>query len=343
MSILRSSLTLPNDAAATPAAEMPLRTIRAALRGATSTLGRAAALELVAASNHPSKHRDLQQVLEDETASPKLRYLAAVNLPRGDTRAAHEILINATRISDDRIRSGVMRALGQIGGKEALEAIEKVLPQTSGAARTHAVFAATLIAHRLGLSAYDAPTPAASDVLDMEPHHGGRIHIRQALSTEAERSLITLGVRPYGIELAEEPMYEYSCDRCAGTIMVNREFTDSNALDVLRRRKAIFGIGTVRDASLRTYSAAAVLLTAPSTNGVRISVHLTNGSQLFVGAASVNGAEARWQLRAVRRLGAFPIRAEGDFRNGHLTIKLAASSRRVVQKERPIPMDVAVR
>ena len=342
MSILRSSIAEqpPNEHADPRAAGLSLRSVRAALRGAQSAISQAAALELVAVSNHPSKHRDLQQVLEDETAPPKLRYLAALNLPRGDIRAAHEILVNATRYADDRIRSGVLRALGQIGGKEALDAIEKVLPQTSGATRTQAIFAATLIAHRLGLSGYDAPAPSASNVLDMQPDHGVRVFIRRAPSTEAERCLIALGTRPYGIELAEEPMYEYSCDRCAGTIMVNREFTEHTALDVLRRRKAIFGIGTLRDRSLGTYSAAVLFLTAPTAAGVRISVHLTNGSQLFAGEASLHGEEAHWQLRAVRRLGAFPIYAEGDFKRGRLNIRLAASGTRIVQRERPLAVDL---
>ncbi|MGQ0643482.1 MAG: HEAT repeat domain-containing protein [Gemmatimonadaceae bacterium] len=344
MSILRSAVlqTGPNEPDRTRAADVSLRAIRATLRGAPSAMSQAAALELVAASNYPSKHRELQRVLDDESASPKLRYLAAVNLTRCETRAAHQILVNAVRFTDERLRAGVMRALGQIGGEDALKAIERVLPETTGSARTQAAFAATLIAHRLGLPSHDAPTPSAREVLEMAPEQGIRVHIRGALSTEVDRSLLSLGSRPYGIELAEDPMYEYRCDRCAGTIMLNREFTERDALSQLQKRKAIFGIGTVRDESSGTYSAAALFLTAPAGNGVRISVHLTNGSQLFVGDATVRGAEATWNLRAVRRLGAFPIRAEGDFKGGQLKIKLAASGTRIVQRERPIPVDVSV-
>ncbi len=347
MSILRSVAVQhsgpPNEQGV--AAPLSLRTIRAAVRGAESgSLSRATALELLASSAYPAKHRDLQYLLEDENESSKLRYLAALGLARTDVRAAHEILVAATRINNDRVRAGVMRALGQIGGKDALDAIERVLPNTGDTARPQALFAATLIAHRLGLAGHDAPAPSATNVLDMAPDHGVRVHIRRALSTEAERSLVSLGQRPYGIELADEPMYEYRCDRCSGTIMLNREFTRSDALDALQQRKAIFGIGTLRDAASGTYSPAAIFLTAPDPKGgVRISVHLTNGSQLFVGEAAVRGGEAQWTLRAVRRLGAFPIHAEGDFKRGHLNIRVAASGTRIVQRAHPVPVELGAR
>ena len=346
MSILRSAAVQYGGPPNKPgvAAHPSLSTIRAVVRGAeSSALSRATALELLTSSQYPTKHRDLQFLLEDENESPKLRYLAALGLARTDVRAAHQILVEATRINNDRVRAGVMRALGQIGGREAYDAIGHVLPETGDLSRTHAVFARTLIAHRLGLPEQDAPLPPASDILDMAPEHGIRVHIRRALSAEVERSLVSLGQRPYGIELADEPMYEYRCNRCAGTIMLNREFADRAALNVLRQRKAIFGIGTLRDEATGTYSAAALFLTAPdvASNGIRVSVHLTNGNQLFVGNATVRGDEASWQLHAVRRLGAFPIHAEGRFKNGHLNITLAASGTRVVQRAQPVPIDLA--
>jgi hypothetical protein len=332
----------PNEPVTQELGPPSLREIRDAVRGKTTDLSRASAVELLAASDYPNKHRDLQLLLEDVSAPPRLRYLAAMSLPRSDHRAAHEILIAATRFHDSRVLTGVMRALGQIGGRDALEAIAKALPNTEGTARTQAQFAATLIAHRLGLEGHAAPEPRSSDILDMAADAGARVRIRQALSAEVERSLVSLGARPYGIELAEYPMYEFRCDRCTGMIMLNREFTDIGALAVLQKRKALFAIGTLRQSMLGTYSPAALFLTAPTAaaDRIRISVHLTNGDQVFVGEGAVRDGVARWSLRAVRRLGAFPIHAEGEFEEGQLDISSAASATRILQKARPAPIDL---
>ena len=340
MSLLRT-LRLPdpqpNEAASGEAAAPTLRQIRDAVRGKLEGASRADAVEQLAASDYPNKHRDLEVLLDDESAPSRLRYLAAVSLARADTRAAHQILLRATTVKDPRVLSGVMRALGQIGGKTALDAINNVGPNVSGSARAQAEFAAILIAHRLGLDGYAPRATAPADVLELPPESGARLRIRRALTTEVERSLVSLGGRPYGIELAEHPMYEFRCDRCSGMIMLNRDYTDGEALGVLRRRSAIFAIGALRNDTLGTYSVAALFLTAPSGAGdkIAISVHLTNGDRVFGGEAAISGDTARWTLHAVRRLGAFPIRAEGEFKSGHLAIGEAWSGTRIVHQARP--------
>ena len=79
------------------------------------------------------------------------------------------------------------------------------------------------------------------------------------------------------------------------------------------------------------------MLTAPEErgDGIRIAIHLTNGERVFEGRATGRDEEARWELRAVRRLGAFPIRAEGSFSSGRLRITVAESRQRVVESARP--------
>lgn len=331
----------PNEASSYDAALPTLRQIRDAVRGKLEGASRADALEQLAASDFPNKHRDLEAVLEDESAPSRLRYLAALGLTRADPRAAHHILVRATRFQDQRVLAGVLRALGQIGGQEALDAINRVGPNVNGPARTQAEFAAILIAHRLGLEGYaPRPTPPA-DVLELAPEAGSRLRIRRALSGEAERSLMSLGSRPYGLELAEHPMYEFRCDRCCGMVLLNRDYASGDALSVLRRRSAIFAIGALRNDVLGTYSAAAIFLTAPiGGERVSISVHLTNGDRVFGGEATVRDGVASWRLHAVRRLGAFPIRAEGEFKESALTIGDAWSGTRIANKARPAPLDM---
>lgn len=332
----------PNETGSYDGTLPTLHQVRDAVRGRLEGVSRADALEKLAASDFPNKHRDLEAVLEDETAPSRLRYLAALGLTRSDPRAAHQILVRATRIENQRVLAGVMRALGQIGGREALDAINRVEPNANGPARSQAEFAAILIAHRLGLEGYSPRATPAGDVLELAPESGARLRIRRALSTEVERSLISLGPRPYGIELAEQPMYEFRCDRCSGMVLLNREYTSGDALSLLRSRSAIFAIGALRNDVLGTYSTAAVFLTSPinGSESISISVHLTSGDRVFGGDASVRDGVASWRLHAVRRLGAFPIRAEGEFKESELTIGDAWSGTRIANKARPAPLDM---
>lgn len=313
-----------------------LAEIRDALRGRSGRLTPTDAVQALAGSAFPNRHRDLQAVLENAESPSRLRYLAAVGLARCDRSAAQDILVRASETSDPRVLAGIFRALGQIGDEVALRGIEEALPRAEGHVRAQGEFARTLIAHRLGLSPRRPAQTRKSEALELAPDCGQRVLIRPARERVAVESLMALGQRPYGIELAEEPMYEFVCDRCRGAIMLNREVTGSDALSMLRRRPAVFGLGALRSESDDRWSVAAVLLTTPDGKDIRISVHLTNGELVFAGGAMIRGEDARWTLHAVRRLGAFPIRAEGSFSLGTLRIEVAESGTRVVESARPV-------
>jgi hypothetical protein len=291
----------------------------------------------LAASDYPNRHRELEAVLDDERAPSRLRYLAAIGLARADREGALEILIRASDTPDQRVLGGVLRALGQIGDETALDAVERAIGRSRDRARAQGEFARTLIVHRLGLTNRRTPVLTPSDVLSLAEDCGQPVLVRPARGAVARQSLAALGARPYGIELTGEAVFEFVCGRCRGAILLNREHTGADALSTLRQRPAIFGLGALADDLAGSWSVAAVMLTAPEERGdrIRIAIHLTNGERVFDGLAEVHGDDARWGLRAVRRLGAFPIRAEGSFSSGRLRITVAESRQRVVRSERP--------
>lgn len=344
MSMLRSRLyrSLPTGAVAQrerPAA-LDLRAIRAAARGKHRVLPQHYALEVLAMSGFPNRHRDLEAVLTDESAAPRLRYLAALGLAHADREAAERILISASETRDARVRAGVLRSLGRIGGPASLDVIERMLPGTEGATRRHGLFAAALIAHRLGLPGHSIAAVPAGQRLELVGDAGERIRVSAPIRAESESCLVSLGQRPYNIELAEQPMYQVRCGRCTGMVLLNRDYAGPDALSLLVRRKALVAIGALRHPSFGTYSPAIVFLTNPDAGGgrVQMSVHLTNGQQVFAGEMIARDDAASWMLHAVRRLGAFPIRIEGDYRSGRFGVTTAASGRRVVLQTRPRPM-----
>jgi hypothetical protein len=273
-----------------------------------------------------------------------LRYLAAAGLAHCERTAAREILLQFASSNDPLVLAGVMRSLAQIGGEDALGPIRGVIQRTQGRARAAAEFARLVISHRLGVDAGEAPPPVATDkLLEMQPGCGWRVRIREARARPAELSLASLGERPWDIELAEHPMYEFECDRCGGMIMFNRQFTGRDALSALIKRPSLVGIGALRNDISGRYSTAALILTTPRSGGdtLSVSIHLTNGELVFSGKADVRGDAAHWSLQAVRRLGAFPIRAHGTFSNGTVRIESAESGTRVVEYARPTMLDSA--
>jgi hypothetical protein len=108
-------------------------------------------------------------------------------------------------------------------------------------------------------------------------------------------------------------------------------------MNALRKRPAIFGLGAVTRGSHDKAAPACVMLTTPEHNGerIRIGLYLTNGTLVFEGSAEARADVAQWSLRAVKRLGAFPIRASGSFSSGVLQIDVADSGTRIAQRARP--------
>jgi hypothetical protein len=265
---------------------------------------------------------------------------AAMALARCERDVARDVLQAAVKIEDQVVLVGVMRALGMVGGPEALQAIDDVIRKLDARARNQAEFARTLIAHRLGRADAHGPYAPAGNLLEPAADSGRRLHIRPARPSAVERLLTSTGSSLYGIEVDDEAVLEYSCDRASGAILLNRALTRRNAISELRARPAILGLEARRDLASGEYSVSAVILTAPSGDAVDIAVHLTNGTLLFTGRAELRDREARWTLSAIRRNGGFPFRASGTFVEGQLNIERAESGARVVQRLRPKPIDV---
>src|SRR6187549_192226 len=81
---------------------------RAALAGGTSPLSVESAIEALASSTFPNRHRDIEQVLMDRQAPRRVRMRAAMALARCDRDSASEILVSALAVDDSVVRLGVV-------------------------------------------------------------------------------------------------------------------------------------------------------------------------------------------------------------------------------------------
>jgi hypothetical protein len=313
---------------------------RAALAGAVSPMGAEDAIEVLAASAFPNRHRDLEKILMDPEASSRTRMRAAIALGRADRAGANDILAAAVRLDDPIVQSGVLRALGMIGEPHVLKTIDHVMPGLNARARALAEFARLLIVHRHGLSDATRISHPAGKSLEPATDCGRRLQIRPARPQVVERSLTGIGSLPYGIELDERSILEYRCDR-SGAILLNRAFAGRDGLELIRSRPAIVGVEARRDKVSGRYSVATLILTTPRGDDIDIAVYLTNGTLVFKGRAELRDGEAHWKISAIERPGAFPFRASGRFVGGVLHLETADSGTRIARKLRPAALDIS--
>ncbi len=305
-----------------------LKRIRDVVAGKDTTFPRSRGMAILQTTDFPNKHRDFEAVLENENESPEIRYLAAIYLGKIATSAAIEILIRNSRIDNESVLAGVMKALGCIGDKAAFDAISTVKRRAKGLAAMQAEFAATLIAHRLGLEECELPVPETREHLELDLHLARAFRITRADDCEAEFCLRSLAGQQFGIEFSEHPMYQARCGRNTWMILLNRDFGDNNSVKTLGNRKAFPGVVAIRSAETRLYSIAYFLLTSPDKDkdAVNILIYHTTGKLSFTGTARIVGNCAEFSVLALSQPGAFAVKIEGTFEDGRLNIKTALST-----------------
>jgi hypothetical protein len=319
--------------------KLSLKRLRDVVAGRDTTFPRSRGMAILQTTDFPNKHRDFEAVLENEKESPEIRYLAAINLGKISSPAAIEILVKNSHVSEEHVLAGVMKALGCIGNKSALDAISTAKKRAKGLAAMQAEFAATLIAHRLGLEECELPVPETMDHLELDLPCARPFRITRADDTDAEFCLRSLAGQQFGIEFSEHPMYQARCGRNVWMILLNRDFGDKNSVKTLGKRKAFLGVVAIRSEETRLYSVAYLMLTSSSKDEdvVSILIYRTNGNLTFSGTARVVGNCAEFSILALPQPGAFAVKIEGTFEYGRLNIKTALATTFVqIKKLEPI-------
>jgi hypothetical protein len=276
-------------------------------------------------SDFPNKHRDFQQILENERESPELRYVSALYLGKMNAESSRQILLGNLNIEDDFVLSGVMKALGWIGDRHAFEAVSTLGKKAGERASAQARFAAALIAHRLGLDGGES-LPPSIDYLDPGRETGRRLSIQPADPNEGEMCLRAVSRHPLGVEYDESSMYQLRCGRNSWMLLFNRDSVGGDAAQRLRDRKLLFGAVAHKSSASNLYVPVYVILTSPHIDAVRVLVHRVSGRLEFGGAAEIEGDGVRFSIRAVVRPGAFAVWLDGRLEGGRLTIGTALAN-----------------
>jgi hypothetical protein len=302
-----------------------LKAIREVVAGrGESGHSREQAMAVLMASDFPNKHRDFQSLLENGSESRQIRHLAARYIGMTNTPAAMEILIQNTEIRDEYVRAGVVRALGRIGDTSALPAVLGVKEEGGGRAAAQAAFAAALISHRWGLEGNDLAFPAEEAYVNL-PTSGTRdIEIASAGEEGAEFCLRSLATEPFGVEFAEQPMYELRIGQALSMLVLNRDVLSGSPVRYITRRKAFLGVIAYRTRA-GLYPVGLLVLTAPSKkqNEVGISLCTTEGAIVFGGRGVARQDGVAFSIATVSGSKASPVSIRGVLEGGGLEFETA--------------------
>lgn len=280
----------------------------------------------LARSDRRDREELLAAVLKNSDEPRRYRATAAVALGWIATGAAEDKLLGQVANTSDTAFPELLRSLGRIGGPSALEAIDSMRLPEDHPGKTTAAYAAALIAHRLGLSGHEIPFPDQAELLEPPTKDARPLTFVASDVATAGEVLSDLGQHPYGIKCSNTVLTRVQCVGEINVICPNVEFLGNRA-ELLTRRKAIVALVATQSPETANYSASYVVLSRPSTAGaVNIMVHRSSGRVVLAGAAHISDGRLNFELRAIRRPGAWALLLRGSMADGNLEMSEALSS-----------------
>lgn len=311
-----------------PQEEIDIERLRMAVTGRSNDLSRTLAMNLLQDQDYPSKHKDLQAILENKNESTILRFLSAINLGRTNIRGAQDTLIKNLQIEDERVLAGVVEALGRIGDSSAIPALLSIKDSRKGFVSSKVNFAVALISYRFGLQDNELSIPSEEEYLklseDTKP-----VKISPANREEINKCVDSISDRQFGIQLAKEPAYQVIIGNGTHIVLLNIEYTDLEKAKQLLQRKSMLGIIAYKSEEHRSYSVEYLILSSPtkqSEDSVDVIVAMPNGTIMFGGMLHIRDNDIKFSLRSTSQLGGFPLNIEGNLTDKKLKFRSAEFS-----------------
>ena len=290
------------------------------------------ALMLLGRKSYPEKASDLERLLMDEAAPPRIRNSAALELGRLGTPDAVAALERGLALDDDLALRGVLEALALVRiehlptGVDAL--IDRGGPVGQAARRTSA-----LIAHRLGIAgpSLGTPAPAATNAIEV---HAADAH-------EVDTAIAALGKAVPGLRLLREGA---SVLQCGGPPLMFLPCGDgSDWIDVRRwmHRTAEVGVVAVLNTrELRHWALRYRVMIEPAAgDGIRIVVSTTKGQVVLEGSARIDGQHTTFEIRSAVDPGSLSIAIDGVVDQGRVRFTAARSSLHRLPSPSPLRLD----
>lgn len=306
-----------------------LEKLRMVVTGKSNELPKILAMNLLQNREYPNKHEDLQAVLENNNESSTLRYIAAINLARTNIADAQDILINyITQIDDERVLYGIVKALGQIGDSRAILPLLNIKTTKKGFVSSKANFAVALISYRFGIEGNELSIPTEEEYLKVSGN-SQPIMISKSSLQEIKKDVNFISDRQFGIQLAQEPVYEIITGRDTHMILLNKQYADLENAKQLLQHKSMLGIIAYKSEEDKSYSVRYLILTSPATQtkgNIDVVITSSDGNIMFGGMLSIGDNNIKFSIRSTSQPGGFPLLIEGDLMERELRMASAEFS-----------------
>jgi hypothetical protein len=287
------------------------------------------ALLLLGRKTYPEKAKDLERLLTDEGAPPRIRNTAALELGRLGTPEAVAVLERGLKLGDDLALRGVLEALTLVP-IDYLPASLNTLIDRDGPVGRAAQRTSALIAHRLGIAGPSLETPASTDTKAIEVH--------AADPHEVEIAIAALQKAAPGLKLLSKDASMFECDGPPSMFLPCGDGRD--LIDLRDRMHRTAEVGVVAALSTREFRhwtlRYRVMIEPAAGDNVRIVVSTTKGHVVLEGSARVDGQHTTFEIRSVVGPGSLSIELTGVVDQGRVRFTAARSGLR--RRASPSPM-----
>ena len=309
-------------------------------QGSDKSLPRNIAINMLATSTIRNSVSLLNKLLIDGAEAAPIRRLAAINLWRSNTPAAHRYLLDAVKtINNPEIMGALVKTIGRIGDAKSIESILEIEKKAQGFLKEQASFAASLLSYRHGLAGHDLPIPAK--YLPMPRADQVKLKFTTPLPAEVDVFTNALAQEPFGITYSRDLMQQFSCPRGGWMMAFDQKISEGDAIATLTSRKTLLGVLAIKNSEDGRYSVSGLILSSPGAQKgqINILINRINGAPLWAGSTTVVDAkQVKFKIQTVGSLGVVPMEMEGVFSaNGKLTVTNAISGTKVSEKKHPMP------
>jgi hypothetical protein len=265
------------------------------------TRSRGRALGILAVAGREGTGALLRRVLLSD-ADDALREAAAFHLRRFPGAESEAALLRTYRDARGALRHDVLGSIARIGDQASLEHLRSALDGASAPER-RAEFAASVIAHRLGVSGSEPTRPERLLERIEGPAHA--FATATLTSPKLAEMLPSLAGDLFGLEPRLDRSFGLTCaGRALVLLLDSRAFADDIPA-LLSCRPALLGLVARRGDEDGTYSTWRLILAGPRSNGdVYVSVHSTNGTRVYYGITKHDAKSFTLNLSSVARPGA---------------------------------------
>jgi hypothetical protein len=232
--------------------------------------------------------------------APVTRAVVADVMRQAGTADARDVLRGALADeSDERVISRIASGLAILGDVTDVSSLLAAGDRVTGSAKNRVMFAAALIAYRLGS---DGPDPQFPGPQATQLPTGQVAPVTSSAATEEERRVVLDGLQHDVGALVSDPDAITRIDCGRGVFVVLRGLAASSP-ETLSTRRALVGVGLEMSEATGQASAAMLILSRPTATGLDLFVTRIHGEPLYRGTGTVTAAGIVGTLDAVDAIG----------------------------------------